>query len=58
MQKYKKHQAIFQAGKENRPNTLFIDILGKERVGVAPTLGMDNIANAAKAAAAAAVVAR
>jgi carbamoyl-phosphate synthase small subunit len=34
---YKKNQAVYPAGKDNRPNPLLVDILSKERVGVAPT---------------------
>jgi carbamoyl-phosphate synthase small subunit len=54
VQKFKKNQAVFQPARDNRPSPLLIDILGKERVGVAPTLGMANMANLAKAATAAA----
>ena len=54
VQKYKKNQAIFSPNRESRPSPLFVDILAKERVGVVPTIGMDNMAAAARAAAAAA----
>jgi carbamoyl-phosphate synthase small subunit len=37
VQRYKKDQAIFSKAKDNRPSPLLIDILSKERVGVAPT---------------------
>lgn len=57
VQKFKKNQTVFQPTRDNRPSPLLIDILGKERVGVAPTLGMANMANVAKAAAAAAAAA-
>ena len=50
MQKYKKNQTIFQPTRDSRPSPLLVDILGKERVGVVPTTGMANMANAAKAA--------
>ena len=53
VQKYKKNQAIFSPDRESRPSPLFVDILAKERVGVVPTIGMDNMAAAARAAAAA-----
>lgn len=36
VQRYKKNQAVYPAGKDNRPNPLLVDILSKERVGVAP----------------------
>lgn len=51
VQNFKKHQTVFQPTRDNRPSPLLIDILGKERVGVAPTLGMANMANVAKTAA-------
>jgi len=50
--KYKRNQAIFQPKRDSRPSPLLVDILGKERVGVQPTIGMDNMARAAAAAAA------
>jgi carbamoyl-phosphate synthase small subunit len=37
VQRFKKNQAVFAAGKDNRPNPLLVDILAKERVGVQPT---------------------
>ncbi|MCJ1473970.1 Multifunctional pyrimidine synthesis protein CAD [Lambiella insularis] len=52
--KYKKNQAIFSPDRDSRPSPLLVDILAKERVGVVPTIGMDNMAAAARAAASAA----
>jgi carbamoyl-phosphate synthase small subunit len=40
---YKKSQAIFQPKRESRPSPMLVDILAKERVGVAPTIGMQNM---------------
>lgn len=37
VQRYKKNQEVYPAGKDNRPSPLLVDILSKERVGVAPT---------------------
>jgi carbamoyl-phosphate synthase small subunit len=37
VQRYKNNQAIFSKAKDNRPSPLLVDILSKERVGVAPT---------------------
>ena len=50
VRRYKKTQAIFQPSRDNKPSPLLVDMLAKERVGVAPTLGMENMAreNAAK----------
>ena len=54
---YKKNQVIFQPMRDSRPSPLLVDLLAKERVGVVPTLGMENMEaerrNAAVAAAAA-----
>lgn len=44
--RYKKNQAVFQPNKDNRPSPLLKDLLSKERVGVQPTLGMENMARA------------
>ncbi len=41
--RYKKSQAIFQPERENRPSPLLVDLLAKERVGVVPTTGMENL---------------
>lgn len=37
VQRYKKTQAVHSLGKDNKPSPLLVDILSKERVGVAPT---------------------
>lgn len=50
--RYKKSQAIFQPERESKPSRMLVDILAKERVGVVPTLGMENVARAASANAA------
>lgn len=47
--KYKRSQAVF-AKRDSRPSPLLVDILAKERVGVVPTIGMDNMAAQARAA--------
>lgn len=52
VQRYKKNQAVYPAGKDNRPSPLLVDILSKERVGVAPAQPTENIAKAQQAAAA------
>ena len=54
VQKYKHNQAIFSPERDNRPSPLLVDILAKERVGVAPTTGMAFAERAAANAAAAA----
>lgn len=51
---YKKSQAILQPMRDGRPSPLLVDILSKERVGVAPTIGMENMREEARAAATAA----
>ena len=48
VQNYKKNQTIFQLIKNNRLSSLLIDILSKERVDVASTFRMANVANIAK----------
>jgi carbamoyl-phosphate synthase small subunit len=50
VQKYKQGQAVFQPTRDSIPSPLFVDLLSKERVGVAPTTGMSNMANMAQAA--------
>ena len=50
VQRYKKNQAIFSPSKDNRPSPLLVDILAKERVGVAPSQVMENLTHAAAAA--------
>jgi carbamoyl-phosphate synthase small subunit len=52
VQAYKANHAIHPAGKENRPSPLLVDILSKERVGVAPTPGGTPVKESAVAAAA------
>lgn len=47
--KYKNNQAAFQPMRDSRPSPLLVDLLPKERVGVAPTTGMLNAASAASA---------
>lgn len=49
VKRYKDSQAILQPNRENRPNPLLVDLLAKERVGVVPTLGMENMARASAA---------
>ncbi len=46
VKRYKDSQAILQPNRDNRPNPLLVDLLSKERVGVVPTLGMENMARA------------
>ncbi|KAL8828095.1 MAG: hypothetical protein Q9191_002793 [Dirinaria sp. TL-2023a] len=47
---YKKNQALLQPMRDGRPSPLLVDILSKERVGVAPTIGMENIRAEARVA--------
>lgn len=54
VQKYKNSQAGVHPQRDSRPNPLLVDLLAKERVGVQPTVGMQNVAAAAAAAAVAA----
>ena len=49
VKRYKENQAILQPNRDNRPNPLLVDLLAKERVGVVPTLGMQNMARASAA---------
>ena len=53
VQKYKNNQMAFYPQRDSRPSPLLVDLLAKERVGVQPTTGMQNV-QAAQAAAAAA----
>ena len=46
VKRYKDSQAILQPNRDHRPNPLLVDLLAKERVGVVPTLGMENMARA------------
>jgi carbamoyl-phosphate synthase small subunit len=57
VRKYKQTQAMFTPSRDNRPSPLLVDLLAKDRVGVAPTLGMANMANIAAAASSGAVAA-
>jgi len=50
VQRYKKNQAVYPIGKDNRPSPLLVDILSKERVGVQPTQPAQHLAQAAAAA--------
>ena len=47
VQRYKKNQAVFSPAKDNRPSPLLVDILSKERVGVAPSQATMGFAEAA-----------
>lgn len=47
--KYKRSQAVFTK-RDSRPSPLLVDLLAKERVGVVPTIGMDNMAAQARSA--------
>lgn len=47
VQKYKQGQAVFQPSRDSIPSPLLVDLLSKERVGVAPTTGMSSMARAA-----------
>ena len=53
VKKHKGSQAIFSPKRDSRPSPLLVDILAKDRVGVVPTIGMDNMAAQARAAEAA-----
>ena len=50
VQRYKKNQAVFSPSRDNRPSPLLVDILSKERVGVAPSQIATGFAQAAAAA--------
>lgn len=52
VKKYKNSQLAFHPTRETIPSPLLVDLLPKERVDVAPTIGMQNVAAAAAAAAA------
>ena len=49
VKRYKDSQSILKPNRDNRPNPLLVDLLAKERVGVVPTLGMENMARASAA---------
>jgi carbamoyl-phosphate synthase small subunit len=55
--KYKNNQAIFHPRRDSRPSPLLVDLLPKDRVGVQPTIGMQNLMATAPTATAASVVA-
>lgn len=52
VQKYKTTQAMFQPQRDSRPSSLLADLLGKERVGVQTTIGVQTGPIAADSAAA------
>lgn len=41
--RFKQGQAVFQPNRDSRPSPLLVDLLAKERVGVVPTTGMENL---------------
>ncbi|KAL9577097.1 MAG: hypothetical protein Q9212_006590 [Teloschistes hypoglaucus] len=41
--RYKRNQAVLRPMREERPSPLLVDLLAKERVGVVPTTGMENL---------------
>lgn len=49
MRRYKNVQIALDATRESKPSAMLVDILAKERVGVVPTLGMENMARVASA---------
>ena len=51
VRKYKASQSAFHPTRDSLPSPLLVDLLAKERVGVQPTIGMQNVAAAAAAAA-------
>ncbi|KAB8078412.1 carbamoyl-phosphate synthase arginine-specific small chain [Aspergillus leporis] len=53
VRKYKNNQTTFHPTRDSLPSPLLVDLLAKERVGVQPTIGMQNVAAAAAAAVAA-----
>ncbi|KNG82644.1 carbamoyl-phosphate synthase arginine-specific small chain [Aspergillus nomiae NRRL 13137] len=52
VRKYKASQSAFHPTRDSLPSPLLVDLLAKERVGVQPTIGMQNVAAAAAVAAA------
>ncbi len=44
VQRYKNSQTAFMPQRNNKPSPLLVDMLAKERVGVAPTHGMAGLA--------------
>jgi carbamoyl-phosphate synthase small subunit len=57
VQRYKSGQSTYSPQRDNKPSPLLVDLLAKERVGVAPTQGMANVAAQAQRDAAAPVAA-
>ena len=49
--KYKNNQAGLYPQRDSRPSPLLVDLLAKERVGVQPTIGQQNVVAAAAAGA-------
>ena len=41
--RYKQSQTVFQPSRDSKPNALLVDLLSKERVGIVPTIGMQNM---------------
>ncbi|KAI4115494.1 MAG: hypothetical protein LQ338_007856 [Usnochroma carphineum] len=56
--RYKRSQAIFQPKRDSKPSPLLVDLLAKERVGVVPTTGMENLLRMGQAGEQAAAAAR
>lgn len=54
VQKYRNSQTAFFPQRDSRPSPLLVDLLAKERVGVQPTTGQQNIRAAQAQAVAAA----
>jgi carbamoyl-phosphate synthase small subunit len=54
VQRYKKTQTVFSPTRDSRPSPLLVDILSKERIGVAPSQAAENLFRPAIAATAAA----
>jgi carbamoyl-phosphate synthase small subunit len=53
VQRYKKNQTVFSPARDSRPSPLLVDILSKERIGVAPSQAAENAFRPAVATAAA-----
>ena len=51
VQRYKKNQAVFSPARDSRPSPLLVDILSKERVGVATSQAVENLLQTAVATA-------
>jgi carbamoyl-phosphate synthase small subunit len=52
VQRYKKNQAVFSPARDSRPSPLLVDILSKERIGVATSQAVENLLQTAVATAA------